>query len=59
MTQPNSIAEAFEPLLPDVAPEEIPMIIAILERIAATKYHGWASETDDPVEREGLLACAD
>ena len=58
MSQPQSIAEAFEPLLPDVAAEEIPMIIAILERLAAEKYRGWSEETDDPVERAGLLACA-
>ncbi|MCZ6641843.1 MAG: hypothetical protein O7F71_09735 [Gammaproteobacteria bacterium] len=58
MSQPQSIAEAFEPLLPDVAPEEIPMIVALVERLAADRYRGWRDETDDPVERAGLLACA-
>ncbi len=58
MSQPQSIAEAFEPLLPDLSPEEIPMIIALLERLAADKYRGWAEDTDDSIERTGLLACA-
>ena len=58
MAQPQSIAEAFEPLLPELAQEEMPMIIALLERLAADKYRGWCDETDDPVERAGLLACA-
>ena len=59
MTQAQSIAEAFEPLLPELASEEIPMMIAILERLAADKYRGWLEQSDDPVERAGLLACAD
>ena len=58
MSQPQSIAEAFEPLLPELAQEEMPMIIALLERLAADKYRGWCDETDDSVERAGLLACA-
>ena len=56
--RPRSIVEAFEPLLPDVAADEIPMTIAILERLAADKYRGWAEQTTDRVERDGLLACA-
>ena len=56
--QPRSIVEAFSALLPDLAAEEIPMLLAILERIAASKYRGWAQESADAVEREGLLACA-
>jgi hypothetical protein len=58
MSQPASIVEAFEPLLPQLAEEEVPFILAILERIAAEKYRGWAEGSTDPVEREGLLACA-
>ena len=58
MTQPKSIVEAFTPLLPKLAPDEVPMMIALLERLAAKRYHRWAAQTDDPVEREGLLACA-
>jgi hypothetical protein len=58
MTQPASIVEAFEPLLPQLAEEEVPIMLAILERIAAEKYRSWAEGSVDPVEREGLLACA-
>ncbi|MGD8417620.1 MAG: hypothetical protein PVH91_11220 [Pseudomonadales bacterium] len=58
MTQPASIVEAFEPLLPQLAEEEVPLMLAILERIAAEKYRGWAENSADPFEREGLLACA-
>lgn len=53
-----SIAAAFEPLLPQVSPEEIPMVIAILERVAATYYRNWAQDAENSVERDGLLACA-
>jgi len=58
MSQPASIVEAFAPLLPRVAEHEIPMLIAMIERLAADRYRGWAAGTDDPVERTGLLACA-
>jgi hypothetical protein len=57
-TQSRSVAEAFEPLLPLVTPEEVPMVVAVLERIAATKYRDWAEQADDTVERDGMLACA-
>lgn len=57
MSQPASITDAFLPLVPDVPEAEIPMLIAILERIAASKYRGWAEDSTDPVERAGLLAC--
>jgi hypothetical protein len=56
--QVQSIAAAFEPLLPQVSPEEIPMVIAILERVAATHYRNWAEDAENNVERDGLLACA-
>lgn len=57
MPQPQSIVEAFAPLLPDVSPDEVPMIIAMLERLAADRYRGWLEQTGDPVERAGLAAC--
>ncbi len=57
--QPGSIVEAFGALLPDLAPDEVPMLLAILERIAGTKYRSWAQEAADDVERAGLLACAE
>ena len=40
MSEQRSIAAAFEALLPDMAEEEIPMLLAILERIAGDKYRG-------------------
>jgi hypothetical protein len=58
-TGPRSIAGAFEPLLPNVSPEDVPLVVAILERIAASKYRGWAAQSQDHFERDGLLACAD
>ena len=57
--QPGSIVEAFGALLPDLASDEVPMLLAILERIAGTKYRSWAQEAADDVERAGLLACAE
>ncbi len=57
-TSSRSIAGAFEPLLPLVTAEEIPMVIAILERIAGDKYRMWAEQADNDIERDGLLACA-
>ena len=59
MTTPSrSIAGAFEPLLALVSPEEVPIVLAILERIAGTKYRVWADQADNNIERDGLLACA-
>jgi len=58
MTQPASIVEAFEPLLPQLSDGEVPFVLAILERIAAEKYRAWAEGSVDPFERAGLLACA-
>ena len=55
---PRSIAEAFQPLVPDLAPGEIPILIAMLERMAANKYRGWANDAAGAVEQAGLLACA-
>ena len=57
MSQPQSITEAFLPLLPDIPEPEMPMFIAILERIAAGHYRRWAQTASDPVERAGLEAC--
>lgn len=57
MSQPASITDAFLPLVPEIPEAEIPMMIAILERIAAGKYAGWADSAEDPIERSGLLAC--
>ena len=34
------------------------MLLAMLERIAADFYRSWAEDSEDPVERDGLRACA-
>lgn len=57
MSQPESITDAFLPLVPEIPEDDIPMMIAILERIAASKYVGWADSAENEVERNGLLAC--
>ena len=57
MSQPVSITEAFLPLVPEIPEEDIPMMIAMLERIAAGQYRGWAASSADTVERDGLIAC--
>jgi hypothetical protein len=57
MSQPDSITEAFLPLVPDIPEENIPMMVAMLERIAAVKYRDWAASSTDIVERDGLIAC--
>jgi hypothetical protein len=58
MSQPASIVEAFAPLLPQVVADEIPMLIAMIERLAAQRYRAWAASAREPIERDGLLACA-
>ncbi len=56
MSRLESIAEAFA-YLSDSDPD-LRMIVAILERVAADFYRGWASGSDDPIERNGFLECA-
>ena len=58
MTQPASITDAFLPLVPEIAEADIPMFIAMLERVAASHYELWAEAAADPIETAGLLACA-
>lgn len=61
---------AIETVLPDVGavlaevlqrvvPERIPLLLAIAERLAATRYRGWAEEVADAAQRPALRACAD
>jgi hypothetical protein len=57
MSQPESVTDAFLPLVSQISEAEIPMFIAILERIAASNYRSWADSATDHVERDGLLAC--
>lgn len=55
---PN-IAEVLRLALRNVEPTLQPLLLAKLERLAAERYRGWASEYADPSIKEGLLACAD
>ncbi len=56
--QPDSLLGALTPILEAVAPEEAPLLLASLERMAALKYEGWAATSSDPHEKSGLLDCA-
>jgi len=46
------------PALAGLAPEQQPAIVALAERIAATRYRDWAGRVADDDARERLLACA-
>ncbi len=59
MTQtPDSLLGALAPILEELSATDAPLMLAALERMAADKYRGWARETDDKVEQQGLLDCA-
>jgi hypothetical protein len=55
---PN-IAELIGPVLQRVAFEQRPLLIAAAERLAATRYRGWANQVADAKVKHSLLACAD
>lgn len=55
---PN-IAAILAGVLRNIDPKLQPFLLAKLERLAAQRYRGWASDYIDPSAREGLLACAD
>jgi len=52
---PN-FAEVLGPHLNGVSPAAYPYLLSQLERTAAARYRGWASEVRE--HRDGLLACA-
>ncbi len=55
---PDSLLGALSPILEAVAPEEAPILLASLERMAALKYEAWARDAADAHEKAGLLDCA-
>ena len=57
-TIPN-VAEILAGVLRSIDPKLQPLLLAKLERLAATRYRSWASDHPDQSVREGLLACAD
>jgi len=52
------IGTAVAPILATVAPEHVPLFVALLERSAARRYERWAAEVDGADARTALLACA-
>ncbi len=56
--QPESLLEALAPILEAASPEESPLLLASLERMAAAKYEAWATGASDSYEAAGLLHCA-
>jgi len=59
MTDSDTLLGVLGPVLEAVSPEEAPLLLASLERMAALKYKAWATQTDDSHEKAGLLDCAD
>ena len=53
------LAKALGPSFRNVDPGDRPLLLAVLERLAARRYRIWASEHSDPEVQAGLLACAD
>lgn len=56
--QPASLLEVLVPILESAPEEELPLLLAWLERMAAEKYRVWAQQSADDVERKGLMDCA-
>jgi hypothetical protein len=53
------IALMLGQLLQRVSPAERSLLIALVERLAADRYRGWACEVGDPARASLLLACAE
>ena len=56
--QPESLLEVLVPVIEGAPAEDLPLLLAWLERIAAEKYRVWAQQTTDDVECKGLMDCA-
>ena len=56
--QPESLLEVLVPITESVPAQELPLLLAWLERMAADKYRVWAQQATDDVERKGLMDCA-
>ena len=53
------IGEALAPVLARVPREQQPLLIALAERMAASRYRDWAAQIGDAAGRAQLLACAE
>lgn len=58
-TELPDIADVVSGILQRVPRDQQPILLAQRERVAATRYRGWASEITDPGRRSAFLACAD
>ena len=56
--QPESLLEVLVPVIEGAPAEDLPLLLAWLERMAGEKYRVWAQQTTDDVERKGLMDCA-
>ncbi|MFT7654416.1 MAG: hypothetical protein ACI9UU_003536, partial [Candidatus Azotimanducaceae bacterium] len=54
----DTLLGVLTPILEAAAPEDLPLLLASLERLAALKYEAWAEEASDAYEKSGLLDCA-
>lgn len=57
MTLTRAIGDAIAPLVAEVPEKEQPLMVALIERIAAARYRSWAADASEP-DGERLLACA-
>lgn len=55
---PN-LGQVLRPLLEKVASDQVPLFIAIVERMAAQRYRVWADAIKDEAYARDLRACAD
>jgi len=54
----DSLLGVLAPILEAASPEESPLLLASLERMAARKQEACAEQTEDPYGKAGLLDCA-
>ena len=58
MAKARSLSEALDPILSGCSKTDLPLVLAMLERLAADAYRSWSLDVSDPLERAGLEACA-
>ena len=58
MAKAMSLSAALDPILAGCSKADLPLVLAMLERLAADAYRSWSMDVSDPLERAGLEACA-
>lgn len=58
MTRSASILTLLGPVIEGCPPADRPLLLALGERIAASRYRVWAEASEDPSVRKTLEACA-